>query len=244
MNEKNLVQLINNISYKYSKTFTFNSKSTNSIFEFGNKLSLNKDYVYTLKLNSFSGWETLTNIDETKNKFRYSPDNGTTWKNITIPKGIWGFTQINKKMHEQMKNNNHYDSTNDKYYINFEINTSENRIILNLENNYQVDFNVENSMYNVFGFKKQIYTRTTQAPNNANISSTLSMFIVIDLIEPNILYSNGKVKFVQYVRSIPMYRNQISSRIVVEDINPQKYKLLESKYNVSSCQLMSNFSSR
>ena len=66
MNEKNLVQLINNISYKYSKTFTFNSKSTNSIFEFGNKLSLNKDYVYTLKLNSFSGWETLTNIDETK----------------------------------------------------------------------------------------------------------------------------------------------------------------------------------
>ena len=24
-------------------------------------------------------------------------------KNITIPKGIWGFTQINKKMHEQMK---------------------------------------------------------------------------------------------------------------------------------------------
>ena len=237
MNEKNLVQLINNISYKYSKTFTFNSKSTNSIFEFGNKLSLNKDYVYTLKLNSFSGWETLTNIDETKNKFRYSPDNGTTWKNITIPKGIWGFTQINKKMHEQMKNNNHYDSTNDKYYINFEINTSENRIILNLENNYQVDFNVENSMYNVFGFEKQIYIRTTQAPNNANISSTLSMFIVIDLIEPNILYSNGKVKFVQYVRSIPMYRNQISSRIVVEDINPQKYKLLESKYNVSSCRI-------
>ena len=117
-----------------------------------------------------------------------------------------------------MKNNNHYDSTNDKYYINFEINTSENRIILNLENNYQVDFNVENSMYNVFGFEKQIYTRTTQAPNNANISSTLSMFIVIDLIELNILYSNGKVKFVQYVRSIPMYRNQISSRIVVEDI--------------------------
>ena len=77
-------------------------------------------------------------------------------------------------------------------------------------------------MYNIFGFKKQKYTRTTQAPNNANISSTLSMFIVIDLIKPNILYSNGKAKFVHYVRAIPMYRNQISSRIVVEDINPQK----------------------
>ena len=58
-------------------------------------------------------------------------------------------------MHEQMQNNNHYDSTNDKYYVNFEINTSENRIILNLQNNYQIDFNVGNSMYDIFGFKKQ-----------------------------------------------------------------------------------------
>ena len=140
-------------------------------------------------------------------------------------------------MQEQLKNNNHYDSTNNKYYINFETNTSKNRIILNLENNYQIDFNVENSMYNVFGFKKQKYTKTAQAPNNANISSTLSMFIVIDLIVPNILYSVGKVKFVQYVRAISLYRNHISSRIVVEDINPQKYKLLESKYNVSSCRI-------
>ena len=237
MDENKLIQLINNISYKYSRTFTYNSRSTNGIFDFGNKLGLNKDYVYTLKLNSFSGWETLTNIDETKNKFQYSHDNGTNWNDITIPKGIWGFKQINKKMQEQMKNNNHYDSTNDKYYVNFEINTSENRIILNLQNNYQINFNVSNSMYNVFGFKKQKYTRTTQAPNNANISSSLSMFIIIDLIEPNILYSNGKIKFVQYVRSIPMYRNQISSRIVIEDINPQKYKLLESKYNVSSCRI-------
>ena len=225
MDEKKLVQLINNISYKYSKTFTFNSKSTNSIFEFGNKLNLNKDYVYTLKLNSFSGWETLTNIDKTKNKFRYSPDNGATWKNIVIPKGLWGFTQINKKMQEQLKNNNRSDSTYIKY-INFEINTSENRIILNFENNYQIDFNVENTMYNVFGFKKQKYTRTMQGPNNANISSTLSMFIVIDLIEPNILSSNGKVKFLQYVRVMAMYRNQISSRIVVEDINPQNINYL------------------
>ena len=141
--KRKLVQLIDNIGYTYSKTFIFNFKSTNSIFEFGNKLSLNKNYVYTLKLNSLSGWETLTNIDETKNKFRYSPDNGVTWKNIVIPKGVWEFTLINKKMQEQLKNNNHYDSTSNKYYINFEINTSENRVILNLEHSYQIDFSVE-----------------------------------------------------------------------------------------------------
>ncbi len=237
MDEKKLVQLINNMSYKYSKTFTYNSRKTDNIFNFGNKLNLNKDYVYTLKLNSFSGWETLTNIDETKNKFKYSHDNGVTWNNIIIPKGIWGFTQINKKIHQEMKANNHYDSTNDKYYVNFEVNISVNRIVLKLENNYQIDFNVPNSMFKVFGFKKQKYIKTTQAPNNADISSSLSMFIIIDLIEPNILYSNGKVRFLQYVRTIPMYRNRISSRIIVEDINPQKYKLLESQYNASSCRI-------
>ena len=64
-------------------------------------------------------------------------------------------------MQEQMKNNNYYDSTDNMYYINFEIDISKNRTILNLENNYQIDFNVENSMYDIFGFKKQKYTRTT-----------------------------------------------------------------------------------
>ena len=95
MNEKKLSQLINNISYKYTKTFTYNSRNTNGVFDFGIKLGLNKNYVYTLALNSFSGWETSTNINETKNKFKYSNDAGVTWHDIIIPKGVWGFKQIN-----------------------------------------------------------------------------------------------------------------------------------------------------
>ena len=137
-------------------------------------------------------------------------------------------------MQELMKANNHYDSANDQYYVNFESNVAENRIVLKLENNYQIDFNVSDK---VFGFEKQRYTTTTQAPNNSDIASSLSMYIIIDLIEPNTLYSKGEVKYIQYVKSIPLYRNKISSRIDVQDINPLKYKLFETKYDVSKCRI-------
>ena len=39
------------------------------------------------------------------------------------------------------------------------------------------------------------------------------------------------------MKSIPLYRNKISSRIDVQDINPLKYKLLETKYDVSKCRI-------
>ena len=69
-------------------------------------------------------------------------------------------------MQEQMKNMSHWDLANEKYYVNFEINSSENRIILNLENGYQIDFNIKNSMHNVFGF---IRNKNTQEQHKLQI---------------------------------------------------------------------------
>ena len=39
--------------------------------------------------------EIVVNIDNTKNKLRYSPDNGVNWRDITIPKGIRSISSIN-----------------------------------------------------------------------------------------------------------------------------------------------------
>ena len=46
---------------------------------------------------NFTKQYNIENENGTKNKLKYSPDNGVIWKNIIIPKGIWGFTQINKR---------------------------------------------------------------------------------------------------------------------------------------------------
>ena len=62
-----LSQLINNTSYKFSQTFTYNSRNPDGVFDFGRELKLNSDFVYTLKMNSYSGWNTLLNITDKKN---------------------------------------------------------------------------------------------------------------------------------------------------------------------------------
>ena len=59
----------------------------------------------------------------------------------------------------------------------------------------------------------------------------------MDLIEPNLLFYNGEVKYLQHVRNIPLYTRQLNHRIVVEDRNPTKYRLMPSKYNVNQIRI-------
>ena len=94
-----------NTSYKYSRSFTFSDTNTNKIYILDQPLNLNEEYVFTLKLDRFLAWETVVNIDNTKNKLRYSPDNGVNWRDVTIPKGIRSTPSINNIFKEQMKNN-------------------------------------------------------------------------------------------------------------------------------------------
>ena len=63
------VQLINNLSYKFARTFTYNSDKVSDTFNFGEQLNLNRDFVYTLKLNGFYAWENLINITNKKISF-------------------------------------------------------------------------------------------------------------------------------------------------------------------------------
>ena len=90
-----------------------------------------------------------------KNKLKYSPDNGVNWRDITIPKGIRSISSINDLFKEQMKNNEHYNSAQNTYYINFETDKSYNRVLLKISDNYKVNFNIPNSINAIFGFEKK-----------------------------------------------------------------------------------------
>ena len=137
-----------------------------------------------------------------------------------------------------MKNNGHYNSAQNTYYINFETDKSSNRVLLKISNNYKVNFNIPNSINIIFGFEKKIYSNGTHvAENAADITSSEAIYVIIDLIEPNLLFYNGEVKYLQYVRNIPLYTRQLNHRIVVEDQNPTKYKLMPSKYNANQIRI-------
>ena len=75
------------------------------------------------------------------------------------------------------------------------------------------------------------------AENAADITSSEAIYVIIDLIEPNLLFYNGEVKYLQYVRNIPLYTRQLKYRIVVEDQNPTKYRLMPSKYNANQIRI-------
>ena len=228
-------QLINNLSYKFAKTFTYNSNQITGTFNFGENLNLNKEYVYTLKLNGFYAWENLINITEDINKLNYSTGSDAPWRTITFPVGIWNFNDLNNKIKSVLKQNG---DTEDN--INIAVAKNEYKINLTLSGGYRVDFNIPNSIHKVFGFEKVTYTTNGNhlSPNIPDIASTQVFFIVIDLIEPNILRKkNGDTLHLQYVRAIKPFQKNVGEAVIIEDSNPIKYKLLESVYNNSSCKI-------
>jgi len=82
-----------------------------------------------------------------------------------------------------MKTNGHYDSQNNKYYISIAANNSTLKTILTLDNNYQVDFTLDDSMRHLFGFNSAIYTESYQESENVvNIVSFNSILVNIDII--------------------------------------------------------------
>ena len=62
---------------------------------------------------------------------------------------------MNDLFKEQMKNNGHYNSAQNTYYINFETDKSYNRVLLKENNNYKVNFNIPNSINTIFGIEKK-----------------------------------------------------------------------------------------
>ena len=159
MNEQNIAKLINNTSYKYSRSLTFSDTNTNKIYHLAQPLNLNEEYIFTLKLDRFLAWETVVNIGDTKNKLKYSPYNSVNWRDITIPKGIRSIASINDLFKEQMKNIGHYNSAQNTYYVNFETDKSYNRVLLKISNYYKVNLNIPNSITIIFGFEK-MYVQT------------------------------------------------------------------------------------
>ena len=122
--------------------------------------------------------------------------------------------------------------------ITISVDKNEYKIILTLKGNYKVNFNIDNSIHKVLGFDKKIYDKTSKSENIPDISSTQIFFIVIDLIQPNILRKkNGETKSLQYVRAIKPFSKAVGSSVIIEDSNPIKYKLLETAYNKTNCKI-------
>ena len=83
-----------------------------------------------------------------------------------------------------MRQNGHYDSVNEDYYITISANANTLKAVMNFDNNYQVDFRQAHSVSGVLGFNHGIYTTNYQESENVvNIFSVNSLYVNRDIIE-------------------------------------------------------------
>src|SRR6218665_1065237 len=61
-------------------------------------LELKANKKYEMALVGLETYYYFPNIDATNNGFRYSPNNGTAWYNVTIPEGCYEITDINDQV--------------------------------------------------------------------------------------------------------------------------------------------------
>ena len=133
---------------------------------------------------------SFPNIDESNNVFVYSPDNGNSWVKIKIPEGSYEIDNINNTVHHEMEKRGHHNPINEDYYINISANSNTLKSVLILEEDYQVDFNHQNSIANVLGFTGAKYTgEFHESENVVNILRINSILVNMDIISGS--YING-----------------------------------------------------
>ena len=195
--EEILRKIEENTAPKDSFQITISSRTTDFITKFNPPLQLKKQKQYEMALLNLETYYSFPNVDSSNNRFKYSPDGGENWFTVTIPEGSYEIRDIDVAVKQSMRDNNHYDSQNDKYYVSISANSSTLKTALSLNNNYQVDFTLPNSMRHLLGFNQAICSaRYQESENVVNIMNINSILVNINIITGS--YVNGIMQPVIY----------------------------------------------
>ena len=188
-----LKQIVKNTEHKTSFQIIVSDNESSFNTRFNSKLELDRDKVYEIALVNLETYYSFPNIDETNKVFIYSPDNGNSWVKIKIPEGSYEIDDTNNTIQHEMEKRGHYDPLNEDYYINISANSNTLKSVLILEEDYQVDFNNQNSIAKVLGFTGTKYTKGFhESENVVNILRINSILVNIDIILGS--YVNGTTK--------------------------------------------------
>ena len=106
-----------------STTLTLSGNTTDFTISFHQPIRLEPRKDYEAAFLSLETYNSIPNINESNNTFKYSPDDGITWKIIKLPTDAYEYTQIADEIQRQMIENNDFDSNETKktFYISFSI---------------------------------------------------------------------------------------------------------------------------
>ena len=152
------------------------------------------------------------------NVFKYSTDAGLTWKIIRLETGSYELSAINDVIARHMIVNGDYNREENSTYISIYPNISTLKSIVDItNNNYRVDFTIENSIAPLLGFTERVILRHGQNifSSIVNIMSVNSILVNVDMISGS--YMNDKQSFAIY----SFYPNV-----------PPGYKLIKEPFNL------------
>lgn len=155
------------------------------------------DREYAIGLVSFETVYRFPNIENGKNKLFYSPDKGFSFYSIEIDTGSYNIESLSSAIFKKMKVNSHYDSVNDKPYIEFYSNKNTGKVVMTLAKDYIVDFRRGNTFKDLIGFESKSYSKSiNEGTNKVYIMKVKSIMINVDVVEGS--FVNGVMKPVIY----------------------------------------------
>ena len=200
---------------------------------------------HELALCRLETYYSFPNIDSSNNSLCVSIDNGKNWLHLLIPTGVYDIDAINNVIHGLISNKNTNDGKAKEKY--FALRGNRNTLKCELEiikESTIVDFNVENSIGQVLGFKAKKYKgggKTYESENIVNILRVNSILVHCDVVKPTrlngifapVIYSffpnvSPGQKIVhqpKHLNYVPLAMNFISS--MTSWITDQKNNLLE-----------------
>ena len=126
------------------------------------------------------------------NQIKYSPDGGVSWETVTFVDGMYTYSDLNDYIHQYMKKKGHVTTTSrykegDQYHINLSFILSTYRILIQIDNIYQLDLKNSKSG-ELIGFSEKIVDKTETGDDLPNITNPIDMiYINTDAITNSIL---------------------------------------------------------
>ena len=215
---------------------TLSAKSTNFTTKFNPPVKLN-GVEHKIALTSLETYHSFPNISEKNNVFKYSSDNGTSWKTIEIPKGSYGLLGIYNEILRGFRENNDYDEINKTYPIILLGNKNTAQIVMEISKDYIVNFKAKNGINTVLGFNPKKYNEGYHRSENViDILPINSILVHVDNVIGS--YMLGVASSVLYsffpnvapgVKIIERPYERLYLPIITQDIHELRLRLTDQK---------------
>ena len=152
-------------------------------------LDPNKQHVLALDhLSMTASWHNIRPEYE-NNKLRISKDKGKTFETITFPSGVYDYADINTFIHEKIGK---LPGDDVNYGINVLFDLTTFKVFIQLDENYQIDFNGSGNFNVLLGFQKELLKTSAYGANFPNISNSIdNIYLRCSLLSDSIVSGKG-----------------------------------------------------